>query len=172
MKQAIVFFFAVALGAAGCGGEQHPAEGPGGEHHGKGEHQEHGKGDDHHHGEGGDHHGDKHHEHETKGPLGELHGVLAPIWHDKGPDRLTKACDQAKAMRDKSAAVESAPAPEGADAAAWTAAGKELTASADALIAACAANGRPDVEAKFSTFHDAFHKAVEKSGGGPHKHHD
>jgi hypothetical protein len=149
-----VIVLGLALGAAGCGGEQHHAEG--GEHHAK----------------AGDHgHGEKHHEHEMKGPLGDLHAVLAPVWHDKSPERLTKACDQAKVMRDKSAAVEAAPAPEGVDAAAFTATAKEMTAAADALIAACAADGRPDVEAKFSTFHDAFHKAVEKSGGGHHEHH-
>lgn len=162
-----VIFSALAIGVAGCGGEQHHAEGPGGEHHG-----EHAKGEHHEHGDGHHHEGDAHHEHETKGPLGELHAVLAPVWHDKGPDRLTKACDQAQAMRDKSAAVEAAPAPSGADAAAYSTAAKEMTAAADALIAACAADGRPDVEAKFSTFHDAFHKAVEKAGGGPHEHHD
>jgi hypothetical protein len=165
MRHGWFLFFAVALGAAGCGGEQHHAEGP--EHHAKGEHGAKGE-----HDAKGEHHGDGHHEHDLKGPIGDLHGVLAPIWHDKGPDRLTKACDQAKVMREKSAAVEAAPAPAGADAAALGAAAEEMTAAGDALIAACAASGRPDVEAKFSAFHDAFHKAMEKSGGGHHEHHD
>lgn len=161
MKYVSVYLFALAIGAYGCAGEQHPAadqpphsEPAGGEHH----HGEHGK--------------DGHHEHEMKGPIGDLHSVLAPIWHDKSPERLTKACDQAKTMRDKSAVVETAPAPEGADAAAVTASAKEMTAAADALMAACAANGRPDVEAKFSAFHDAFHKTMEKAGAGHHPHHD
>ena len=217
MKHGIAFLFALSLGAlslgaTGCGGEQHPAGGPGGgpcqcdhkdghcEHcknkeagheckceHKPGEHCEHcdgkhahgpgGPGGDHHgdhaHGPGGEHphgEGDGHHADENKGPLGDVHAVLAPIWHSPaGPDRLAKACDQAKVMRDKSAAVEAAPAPAGADAAAYTAAAKEMTAAGDTLVTACAAAGRPDAEAKFAAFHTAFHKTVEKGSGKPHK---
>ena len=225
MKYLLGFVCALALGAAGCGGEQHPAHHGGdaackcdhkaGEHcehckdgackcdHKAGEHCEHCKDGackcdhkagercehckgkeggcahcdgkkphahgDHHHGEQG-----AHHEAETKGVVGELHAVLAPVWHDTSADRLAKACDQAKAMQDKAAAVETAAPPEGANADGYKAAAKELTGAGSALGAACAAPGRPEVEAKFSAFHDAFHKVAEAISGrahGEHHHH-
>lgn len=157
----LLSLFSLAIATAGCGGEQHPANGPEGEHH-------HGPEGEHHHGEHGGHHED-----ENKGPLGDVHAVLAPIWHSpEGPERVAKACEQAQTMRDKSAGVEAAPAPDGADAAAYQAAAKDMTAAADALVAACAADGRPDVAAKLSAFHDAFHKTVEQVSGKPHEHHD
>lgn len=160
MRHLLVMVLSVAVAAIGCGGEQHQAHGPEGEPHAHGP-------EGHPHAEGG------HHEDEDKGPLGGVHAILAPIWHSpEGPDRITNACGQAQAMRDKSAAVEAAPAPEGADSAAYMAAAKEMTAAGDALIAACAADGRPDAAAKFSAFHDAFHKVVEKVSGKPHEHHD
>ena len=201
MRYLLGFVCALALGVAGCGGEQHHAhhgeggkdcscEHKAGEHcehckqegkpcdcdHKAGEHCEHckGKGEhahgDHHaHGGPGEHGG--HHDAEMKGKVGELHAVLAPVWHDKGADRLTKACDQVKAMQDGAAAVEAAPPPEGANVDAYKGAAKELTAAGGALATACAAAGRPDVEAKFSAFHDAFHKVAESVSGKPHADH-
>lgn len=116
-------------------------------------------------------HAEHGHHAEMKGPVGELHSVLAPIWHSaKGPERLAKACDQAKTLSDRTAAVDAAPPPAGASADGYKAAAKALSASAAAFSAACAAPGRPDAEAKFSAFHDAFHKVMEASGGH-HDHH-
>jgi hypothetical protein len=103
--------------------------------------------------------------------MGDLHAVLAPVWHDKGEGRLTKACDQASVMQEKAAAVEAAAPPEGANADAYKAAAKDLTAAGSALAAACAAPGRPEVEASFSAFHDAFHKVAEAVSGERHGDH-
>ncbi len=143
MKYLATSLIALMVAGVGCGGEHHHAE------HGEGEH----------------------HKHEMKGPVGDLHGVLAPIWHDKGADRLAKACDQQKVMAEKVTAVEAAKAPEGSNAEAYTTATKALTATSTDLGAACAVDGRPDVEAKFSAFHDAFHKVMEASEQGHHDHH-
>jgi hypothetical protein len=141
------FLFALALGGTvACGGE-HPEA-----HHG---------------GEAGEHH----EEHEAKGPVADFHAVLAPVWHsDKGAERNAKMCDQAATLKTRAVAVEAAPAPEGAGADAYKANAKALTESVDALIAACAADGRPDIEAKLSAVHDAFHKVAE--GGGEHHEHE
>jgi hypothetical protein len=140
MKRLLGSILAFGLALIACGGEQHA-------------HDEHG-----------------HHHEEMKGPLGELHAVLAPIWHgEKGPGRVAKACEQAKTMRDRSAAAQAAPPPPKAPAEKYKAAAQELTAAGDALVAACAASGQPEAEAKFVAFHDAFHKAAEL-GGGEHHH--
>lgn len=220
MKFLLGFACALALSAAGCGGEQHHAHHGGdgscacahkeGEHcehckdgackcdHKTGEHCEHCKGkggacehckgkegagcehcdekhkNPHAHGGPGEHgHGEAggHHEAEMKGPVGDLHAVLAPVWHDKSADRLTKACDQAKAMSERATAVEAAAPPAGANADAYKAAAKELTASAGALGTACAATGRAEVDAKLSAFHDAFHKVAEAVSGKAHGEH-
>lgn len=142
MKHFLGLSLSLSLVATACGGEQHA--------HGEHEHGGH---------------------HEMKGPVGDLHAVLAPIWHsEKGPGRVAKACEQAKTMRERAGAVQAAPPPEGANPEGYKAATLELTTTGDALIAACAADGRPDAEAKFSAFHDAFHKVAESSGG-KHEHH-
>jgi hypothetical protein len=155
MKRRLGFLFAIALGGAvACGGEQHEA---------------------HHAGEQGEHeHGEHEHAH---GPLGEFHEVLAPIWHsDKGPERTDRACDAAKTMRERAAAVASAPPPEGAKADDYAASAKALTDAVDALSAACGASGRPDVDARLSAVHDAFHKIAEQAHGehahGPEGEHE
>lgn len=120
-------------------------------------------GGEHHHAESGEHHA------EMKGPVGDFHSVLAPIWHSaKGPERLAKACDAGKTMADRAAAVESAPPPAGATTDGFKAAAKSLSASVAAFNTACAAPGRPDAEAKLSALHDAFHAVMEQSGGHHH----
>jgi hypothetical protein len=116
-------------------------------------------------------HGSGEHHPEAKGPTGEFHAVLAPIWHsEKSPARTTKACDAAKTMRQQAAAVETGAPPAGAKPEDFKASAKALTASVDALTAACAADGRPDVDAKLSDVHDAFHKVAEQGHGGHHDH--
>jgi hypothetical protein len=167
-----IFFFAITIGAAGCGASQHGAGGH--DEHAGCEHCKPGE-----RGEDCDHckHG-KHGEREKQapamaGPVGELHAVLAPVWHSApGAGRAAKACEQAQALRERAAAVSAAPPPEGASPE-RAAATKDLVTAADALVAACAAEGKPEVEAKLSTFHDAFHKVAELSGhGGRHEGHD
>jgi hypothetical protein len=139
MKSSLGLILSLGLTVAACGGEQHA--------HGEHEH---------------------HHE-EMKGPVGELHAVLAPIWHGTpGPDRVAKACEQAKAMRDRAAAVQAAPAPAKAPAEGYKAAAERLTAAGDALVASCATPGRPEAEAKLVAFHDAFHKIADLSGAEHH----
>jgi hypothetical protein len=114
---------------------------------------------EHHHAERGEHH-------EVQGPTGDFHAVLAPVWHsDKGPARDAKACDQAKTMAERAAAVEGA---NGSDA--YKAAARALSAAVAALSTACAAPARTDVDAKLSAVHDAFHHVAEQ-GGGHHEHH-
>lgn len=115
--------------------------------------------------------GEGSHDHAKKaGPAGEFHAVLAPIWHaDKGPDRTAKACDASKTMRERAGAIETSAPPEGAKAEDYTANAKALTVSVDALTAACAADGRPDVDAKLSQVHDAYHKVAEMAHGGHHE---
>src|SRR5262249_18386068 len=106
------------------------------------------------------------------GAPGEFHAVLSPIWHsDKGPGRVAKACDAAKTMRERASAVETAAPPAGAKPDEYSANAKALTASGDALAAACAADGRPDVEAKLSLLHDAYHKIAEQARGEGHGEH-
>jgi len=153
MKYGFAVVLALTLGGTvACGGEQHEA------HHG-GEPAEHGK---HHGGEPADHHG-------PKGPVGDFHAVLAPIWHaDKSPERTAKMCSEAATLRERATAVEAAPAPAGVSADAAKAHAKQLTASVDALLAACAADGRPEVEAKFSLLHDAYHKVAGQAEGEHH----
>src|SRR5258708_2606562 len=94
------------------------------------------------------HHGGGHHEHghqhESKftGPLRDFHDALAPAWHaDQGPERATKTCTQAPAMRDKATALQAAPVPEKATEAAWKSEAKELVTATAALSAECDKKG-------------------------------
>jgi hypothetical protein len=108
--------------------------------------------------------------HHFKGPLGDFHNVLAPIWHsDPGAGRVAKACDGAKLLNDRAAGVDGAAPPVGADVNAYKTAARQLSMAVSALSTACGASGRPEVEAKLSAVHDAFHKVAEASGA--HEHH-
>ena len=101
-----------------CGGAQHP------------EHEEH-----------AEHHGD------MSPAVHDFHETLAPLWHaPKGPDRVTKTCDNAATLQSKAKATNDA----------------GLVSATDALAAECAKDGRPDFEAKFSAVHESFHKLAEK----------
>lgn len=117
-------------------------------------------------------HGSGEHHPEAKGPAGDFHSVLAPIWHsEKGPARTAKACDATKTMRERAAAVETGAPPAGVKPEEYKANAKGLSASVDALVVACAADGRPDVDAKLSELHDAFHKVADHGHAGHDKDH-
>ncbi len=146
---------------AACGGTKAPAacpNPPNGEHckGGEGcehckdgspcEHCKHGE----HHAEGhGEHHGEHHEqgEHAALPPeLHALHEVLAPVWHTTpGPTRVAKACDGAKALSEKAKAVNDA----------------ELTKDFAAVEAACAKDGRAEVEPTLTVAHERFHALVK-----------
>jgi hypothetical protein len=104
----------------------------------------------------GPHHKEgKPHEHKELSPaLHDFHGVLAPVWHsDAGATRVEKACSGTKPMQEKAKATSDA----------------ELIAAVTALEAACAKDGRPEVEAKLAAVHDRFH-AVAKLDRHDDKH--
>jgi hypothetical protein len=96
---------------------------------------------------GGEHgkQGEDHHK-DLAPPLKEFHHVLAPVWHtDPGPGRVEKACANVKAMSEKAAATNDA----------------ELVANVKDLDAACAKDGKAEVETKLGVVHERFH-AVAK----------
>jgi hypothetical protein len=166
----------LALFAPACGGDHHEQEG---DHHAHSEGGEqpcddhcerpcdgeeaeegHHEGEHHAHGEGGEHHGEGHHA-QMPASLATLHGVLRPVWHSEpGAARAGLACTNASRLDTESRAVAAAAAPAGVDAAAWSAAATQLTTTCAALVAECGASGAA-VEAKLSTYHDAFHALVE-----------
>ena len=120
------------------------------------------------HGEHGDHHGGDGHHDADKGPLGQFHDVLAPVWHSKeGDERAGKACEQAAAMKDKATLVASGETPEhaAADAPGWKEATTAAVTAADDLAAECARADKDTagVEAKLDTLHNAFHKLIERA---------
>jgi len=93
--------------------------------------------------------------------LTALHDVLRPVWHaEAGATRAGLACTNAARLDTASREVASAAAPTGVDAAAWSRAATQLTTTCTALVAECSASG-PAVEAKLSTYHDAFHALVD-----------
>jgi hypothetical protein len=101
------------------------------------------------------------------GPVSEYHEVLMPLWHaDESPERAARTCDAAATLRERAQAIVDAPAPEAAkaDEAAWKDAATALVGAIDAMITACAADGRPGFSAAFGAVHDAFHKLTELAG--------
>jgi hypothetical protein len=108
---------------------------------------------------GEDHHSEGHPR--IPGNLTALHDVLAPTWHaEPGATRAGMGCTNAARLDEESRAVASSPAPAGVDAAAWGTAAAQLTAASAALVAECGASG-PEVEARLSTLHDAFHALLD-----------
>lgn len=96
-----------------------------------------------------DHHSDhgEHHKDESKlpAPVREFHKVLAPLWHDKSPERTAKTCAQAATLKEKAAATGDA----------------ALVSATDELVAECGKDGRPQFEAKFKVVHEKFHALAE-----------
>jgi hypothetical protein len=127
-----VFGLFVACGVA-CGGEAQPAASPS---QTTGSEPKEGE------------HAGHHEEHGQLSPaLKDFHGVIAPVWHsDAGAVRVEKTCSSAKSIQDKAQATGDA----------------ALIAAAGALDPACAAPGRPDVEAKLTAVHERFHALAEK----------
>ncbi len=155
MKFALCTLFALAVGLTACGGNEPPPQNAAGK-----EHAEHGE----HAGPAGQHE-------EMKGPVGEFHAVLSPVYHaPKGDERTKQVCQQAQAMHDRAAAVESGAVPEGAKAEDYKAAGKNLTATVDRLAEACKAATSAVVDPALEEVHDAFHKLIEVPGVMPARH--
>jgi hypothetical protein len=95
-------------------------------------------------GQGGGH--EKHEHGDLPPAMKAFHDVLAPVWHDKSPDRAKNACAQALAMNDKAGAVGDA----------------DLSAATKAFAAECEKEGRPDFDAKFTAVHERFHAIMQK----------
>jgi hypothetical protein len=130
--------FAISIA---CGGSTPPASAP----HEHAEHE---------HGQEEEHHGNLPKE------VREFHDLLAPLWHaEKGPERVTKTCAQARALH--AAAIEAAGARDKANDASWKAEGGALVDATAALAAECDKEGRPQFEARLSDVHEHFHKLVE-----------
>ena len=92
-----------------------------------------------------------------------FHEILAPVFHmEKGAPRVEKTCAAVADMKTAAKPV----AADASDDASKVRAGA-LTSSVDALEAACGAAGRPDVEAKLESVHDAFHAVMEASKPAP-----
>ncbi len=181
MKFGLFTAFALALGLAACGGTEPAPQNAAGkehcEHCKQGEPCEHCKtgqpcdckpGEHGEHAKHGEHAGPAGRHEEIKGPVGDFHAVLSPVYHaPKGAERTVKVCEQGTTMHDKAAAVESSAAPAAAKADDYKAAAKGLSSAVDGLVAACAAAGRPDVDTKLEALHDAFHKLIEVPGVMP-----
>lgn len=101
-----------------------------------------------HHGHHGEHKGSEKGEHhgDLPPPVHAFHETLAPLWHDKSPDRATKTCAQAETLREKATATND----------------RELTTLTTELAAECKKDGRPEFEAKFKAVHERFHALAEK----------
>lgn len=139
-----------SLLVGGCGGATPPAQGAHSDH-------EHGKDGE---------HGEPNHE-DLTGPLGEMHDVLAPMWHtDKGPERETKTCEAASTFAQRAEAIDKN-VPEAAKAkeAAYHTAAQGLVTAVGALQAECAkpSGERAEFDVKFHNVHEAFHKVMDNS---------
>lgn len=165
-----VVVLSVSLSVAACGGGGHGegncegscerssgGEGDcGGDCQGNCEH--HGEGHGHGHGRGGGEAAEA-----LPPTLDAFHTTLGPVWHlEPGAGRATQACTAAATLRENAGGVQSGAAPEGTDAAAWTAGSAALVAATDALVATCGAQGT-DVEAKLTAVHEAFHALVAQA---------
>jgi hypothetical protein len=123
---------------AACGGAPPAPATPTGAEAGEHRHHDHdGKGKEEHDGKG-----KEHDDSAQPAPVRAFHEALAPLWHaDKGPERVTKTCAQAPALKAKADATSNA----------------ELVAATAALVAECDKAGRPDFEARFAAVHERFH---------------
>ncbi len=153
----------LALLIAACGGKDKaaPATTPTAHEH---EHGEHGDGD----------------AHAGMTPeMTQFHELLRPRWHaDKGPARMTGACDALPQFQSASDAVAKATPPESANADTWTAGTRALVAAIAELDTACKGTDNAAFETAFGKVHDAFHALMEagmthgkgggsSDGGGP-----
>lgn len=130
MKTAVLSLIFVSAAAVACGSSQPAPAAPAtttGSEQGH-EHKEHKEGQD---------------EHAALTPaLKDFHTVLSPVWHaDAGATRIEKACTNVKAMAEKATATNDA----------------ELIADVKEVDAACAKDGKPEVETKLKAVHERFH---------------
>lgn len=156
LSQVVVLSASLSLVACGGGAAQGHGEG-----HCEGECE----GDCAGHTEGGEAHGAaaQGEEHGALPPtIAAFHSAIAPVWHSEaGASRAAQACTAAASLREHAGSAQSAEAPAGTDATAWSAATAALVSSTDALVATCTAQGT-DVEAKLTAVHEAFHALVEQ----------
>jgi len=90
----------------------------------------------------------------SKASIDAFHEELAPLWHaPESPERTEKTCAAVPSLESKAQEIGDA----------------LLVESIHALGAECAGD-RAAFQAKFSTVHDAFHAAMEKSGVAHEEH--
>lgn len=153
---------------AACGGSPAPStpEVPGESHDHEHDHEaaEHGHDHDGHHGEHeGGHHEGTGRGHRVEGPLKDFHEVIAPVWHSEpGAKRVEAACSSAAKLKERAGTLGTPPAAAEKDAAGWKKDVDAMVVDIDALVASCAAAGRPDVEPVLARVHDGFHKLMER----------
>jgi hypothetical protein len=163
MKTARNTLLAVALAVVGCGGAKSDPGGPlesarDGQKHEIG-HREPGKGEP---GKA------EHDEMAMPAPIKAFHDVLAPRWHAaRGPQRMADTCAALGEFHGDADAIAAAPAPQGRDAAVWSAAGVQLVDAVGRLDTACKAHDAAGFETAFAQVHERFHAAME-AGAGEH----
>ncbi|MBK6513367.1 MAG: hypothetical protein IPG04_04395 [Polyangiaceae bacterium] len=87
-----------------------------------------------------------------------FHEALSPVYHaEKNAARNDQACAAAASFKEKAGPI----ATEAGENAAKKTASANLATSIGDLEKACAAAGKPEVEAKLEKLHDAFHAAME-----------
>ena len=90
----------------------------------------------------------------SKASIDAFHEELAPLWHaPESPERTEKTCAAVPSLESKAQEIGDA----------------LLVESIHALGAECAGD-RAAFQPKFSTVHDAFHAAMEKSGVAHEEH--
>lgn len=108
---------------------------------------------------------EREHRHPALPPtLEAFHNVLSPVWHaTPGPDRVSAACAQAATLTTHATALVTEPAP--AEAAGkvevWKVRTTALASQVGSLTSACSADGKPDVEIRLGSLHEAFHSVSE-----------
>jgi hypothetical protein len=104
--------------------------------------------------------------HQLTPELQAFHDQLAPRWHaEKGEARRKDSCGAIADFEAKAAAVQSAAAPAGVDAAGWQKAGADLVAAVKELETACGGSDMAAFETAFEAVHRSFHAAMELAIG-------
>lgn len=105
-----------------------------------------------------------------KAAVEKFHDTLAPRWHaERGPKRVADTCGAMAQFRSEADALAAAPAPAGADPAAWTDRGKALVESVAQLNIICKTNDPAAFEVAFEQVHTNFHNVMEAGGSGHHE---
>lgn len=100
-----------------------------------------------------------HHHHDFPAALAEFHDAMAPLWHARRDAQWPEnTCAQAGELEKRAKAVSEAQAPQGMSAEDYAKGASVLAASVASLRTACAASGRPEVEARMTEVHNAFHR--------------